>query len=607
MSTSSTSSSTGTRATAALGTLALAAAGVVLVATPAAASEEHSPAQMIAKITGPGSINDTDSRWNVGGTDLGLMWDNGAGQIMFAIGDTFATAPAGGPDWRSNGLLRSSDADFTTGMMLDSAVLDGDGDAAEIIPSLKDPGTEHTTIPTAGIAVGDTQYLAFMSVRQWGEPGEWDTNYSRIAYSEDNGETWNDTDGPEWTNTEAGDNNFQMVSFVRGQGDGYIYMHGTPNGRLGAAQVARVPEEEILDKDSYTYWDGAGWAPEETAAVDVVAPNVSELSVQYHEHSGQWLMMYLNEEVDVVVRTAPAPEGPWGQAQIVASFADYPGLYSPYMHPWNEGPTVHFMMSLWEPYNIYQLAFDLDTDGQITRPNLIADPSFERAGESGAVSDVWSCTGNCGIDRDINWAHSGSNQAWMRHNTGWIDVHQQVPVEPNTTYDLSAFVTTGGEPAQGALGVRQVGPGAQVLAETEFTELPVYERQALTFNSGPNTAVEVYVGSNLDGDRWVQIDDFTLIAGGTEAEPDPPSVDALRASLEAYTADGAVAGPIAHQLAGALDQVERHLDDGRTQPAHVALDRFIRHLDNPKRPDTLTPEAASHLRHEAVALREATG
>src|SRR5699024_6917026 len=81
------------------------------------------------------------------------------------------------------------------------------------------------------------------------------------------------------------------------------------------------------------------------------------------------------------------------------------------------------------------------------------------------------------------------------------------------------------------------------------------------------------------------------------------SVEDVRAALDGYVAGGAVAGPLAHQLATALDQVERHLDDGRAQPAQRALDRFVRHLDNPKRPDTLTTEAADHLRQQALTLR----
>ena len=214
-----------------------------------------------------------DSKWDITATDLGIMWDDGAGGVLTAFGDTFGIwggPGGGGDDWRSNVLLHSTDTDLTDGMEFDSAVLDAPGHAGEIIPSLKVPGTEHTTIPTAGIEVGGVQYLAYMSVRQWGPPGMWDTNFSRIAYSSDGGDTWNSTDGPTWNNpgaeTSTGTHPFQMVAFAKR--DGYVYMFGTPNGRFGAAHVSRVAEASILDKAAYEYWTGSAW---ETGAVAELA------------------------------------------------------------------------------------------------------------------------------------------------------------------------------------------------------------------------------------------------------------------------------------------------------------------------------------------------
>ncbi|WP_413452975.1 hypothetical protein AA0Y32_03525 [Georgenia phoenicis] len=81
------------------------------------------------------------------------------------------------------------------------------------------------------------------------------------------------------------------------------------------------------------------------------------------------------------------------------------------------------------------------------------------------------------------------------------------------------------------------------------------------------------------------------------------SVAELRASLERHIAEGDVAGPIAQQLAKAAELAARHLDAGRPDPAATALDRFVRHLDNPKRPDTLSEEARQDLREQAEAIR----
>ncbi len=71
-------------------------------------------------------IADTSTRYTVGGTDLGIMWDNGIpdnpltkdineNQILIAVGDTFADGNMS-VDWRSNTIFRSSDRDLSNGM-----------------------------------------------------------------------------------------------------------------------------------------------------------------------------------------------------------------------------------------------------------------------------------------------------------------------------------------------------------------------------------------------------------------------------------------------------------------------------------------------------------
>lgn len=537
-----------------------ATASTAPAAVVAEASPDHSPAVVVAKMTGPKSTSATDATWKVTGTDLGIMWDNGQGEILTAFGDTFGdwNGPGGGGgDWRSNVLLRSSDTDLSDGMSFDSAVEDAPGHAAEIIPSLKINGQEMTTIPTAGIAVGDRQYLAFMSVRQWGPPGAWDTNYSRIAYSDDNGETWNSTDGPQWTNTADGQDPFQMVAFERH--DGYVYMFGTPNGRFGAAHVARVPEAQVLDKSAYTYWNGTAWVADETAATAIVPPNVAELLVQYSEHTGGWLMTYLDENLDLVLRTAPSPEGPWSDRQRLASFADFPGLYGGYMHPWSEDGDLYFALSQWEPYNVYLLRAEIDETGTVVNPNLIQDPGFERAVD-GTMPAPWACTGNCGIDINHAWAHGGTKQGWMRNNTGWIDIHQDVAVEPNTTYTFTGFVVTGGTPAEGSIGVRELGAGGAVIGETTFEAVGAYTRYSVTFHSGDRTQVQAFVGTHLNGDRWVQIDDLSLVKAkeqlpglSVSVSSDPASGTVVRDDVVTYTVQASTDSAQAEGVALAVD------------------------------------------------------
>ena len=49
-------------------------ADLTYVVTPVAVSPNTS---IITKVTGPGGLNNTPARFGIGGTDLGIMWDNG--------------------------------------------------------------------------------------------------------------------------------------------------------------------------------------------------------------------------------------------------------------------------------------------------------------------------------------------------------------------------------------------------------------------------------------------------------------------------------------------------------------------------------------------------
>lgn len=516
----------------------LGAAGAAAETQPEPEEQPQSPAVLISQVTGVSGTTNTADPWKITGTDLGIMWDNGDGEVLFAVGDTFGnwSGPGGGGgDWISNALLRSSDAELNDGMSFDSAVLDVDGSAKELVPSKKINGDEMTTIPTAGIAVGDRQYMAYMSVKEWGPAGQWWTNYSRIAYSDDNGETWNHTDGPTWENIatasqwddpDGPQHPFQMVAFEKK--DGYVYMFGTPNGRLGAVHLARVDENEMLDKDAWRYWDGAGWvAGDGTEAAEIVPPMNSELSVQFNEYTGKWLMATLDGKNPgtLVMRTADSPEGPWSETQVLATSADYPSPYGGYFHPWSSGPDLYLALSQWDPYNIFLIRVQVDEEGNVINPNLIQNSSFERYA---SMQAPFACNGNCGIDTNHTWAYAGSRQAWMRNNTGNIDVHQQVEVEPNTDYVFTGYVVTGGTPAPGEFGIRQVGPGAVTLASEAFESVIPYKRFEVTFNSGNNTTIEAFVGTSLNGDRWVQTDDWGLVKAdpnGPEPTPTPTPTD----------------------------------------------------------------------------------
>ncbi|PXX65680.1 uncharacterized protein DUF4185 [Nocardia tenerifensis] len=323
--------------------------------------------ELVGQVTGHGSENRTDLRWQVDGTDLGLMWETRPGEVAVVFGDTFGKGwQSGGAglddeDWRSNVLAYSTDRDLTDGLTLDTMVQDSRCHAAEILGSRKIRNWETTTIPTSGFALGDRQYLSYMSVRRWSRiPGLWTSNYGGIAYSDDRGRTWTKDQYAKWDNI-FGTGRFQVAAMVP-QGD-YVYMFGTPNGRLGMIGLARVPKAEVLNTSAYQYWVNGTWAPAaENAATPVVPGMAGEVSVRYDEAGARWQMVYLDAtRGTIVTRNAAAPQGNWTEAAQLVSTVDYPTAYGGFIHPWSTGQDLYFTVSTWRNYNVYLMHARLDS------------------------------------------------------------------------------------------------------------------------------------------------------------------------------------------------------------------------------------------------------
>lgn len=341
-----------------------------MAAPGAAHAAQPGQARRVAVLTGAESLNATEARYQVKGTDLGIMWTDERGQILAAFGDTFGSGWAGpgsevrdpaASDWRSNTLARSSDHNPADGMPFTDFVTDRPGHAKELLSSLKQDNVEITTIPTGGISVGGRNYLAYMSVRHFGEPGQWTTNYSGIAYSDDDGQTWVNVPGAGRINTAEFDDKFQMIAFTRR--DGFIYAFGTPNGRSGAAYAARVTEQQLLDLSAYEYWTGTAWQRgASTIAAPIITGPVGELSVRYDQTLHSWEMMYFDQPRGaIVVRLAQQPTGPWGNPVPLATSEQYPTLYGGFLNPYSHGSDVYFTMTQYDRYNVSLMHATLPT------------------------------------------------------------------------------------------------------------------------------------------------------------------------------------------------------------------------------------------------------
>ena len=76
--------------------------------------------------------------------------------------------------------------------------------------------------------------------------------------------------------------------------------------------------------------------------------------VRYGAFTHSWLMTDLNEhDAAIVLRHSASPQGPWSSEQVLASAVDFPALYGGFMHPWSSGSDLYFLMSQWNPYNVF--------------------------------------------------------------------------------------------------------------------------------------------------------------------------------------------------------------------------------------------------------------
>ena len=158
----------------------------------------------IARVTGSiingenfPSPNNTATKWNVGGTDLGIIWEMQPGKYGIFFGDTFgydfkpnpANPGPNGGSWRSNVLAFSEDNNLEDGLSFSNMATDDKGYAREIVYGGKDSSGngDWTSIPTAAIRANGIDYVHYFNMRNW---TGWITNYSGIYKSADNGLTW---------------------------------------------------------------------------------------------------------------------------------------------------------------------------------------------------------------------------------------------------------------------------------------------------------------------------------------------------------------------------------------------------------------------------------
>lgn len=336
--------------------------GLAVAVAPALGASRADAAAWKKRLTG--ADLDTNSRWHVAGTDLGIPYVLENGSIGYLFGDTFNTPfPEGPPlpnDWRSPVMLRSNiHPGAPEGVVFDSAAkVAGDGRAPEVMHNgHHGPGSdglwEVTVIPNDGISFPETgrQLISYMSIENWDVVGpagpNWRSRYAGLAYS-DNGNDFIRTDLKWWNNADNTDP-FQMWTMQR---DGhFVYVFSVPAGRQhGPMMLRRVPWDRMFEPAAYEGWgwDGGtwGWGRPPSPILD---GRFGEPSVRRLE-DGTWAMSYLNADTgNIVTRTAGGPDQVWSQEKVQITWWQEPGLYGGFIHPWSTSSAdgVHLLVSKW--------------------------------------------------------------------------------------------------------------------------------------------------------------------------------------------------------------------------------------------------------------------
>lgn len=89
--------------------------------------------------------------------------------------------------------------------------------------------------------------------------------------------------------------------------------------RVSSMIVARVPEDKLGDYSFWRFYGGGKWHSNATVCEPLFENTPTEFSVSYVPGIKQYAVVYTDGGIfgNIMVRLAPKPEGPWGEAQKV--------------------------------------------------------------------------------------------------------------------------------------------------------------------------------------------------------------------------------------------------------------------------------------------------
>jgi hypothetical protein len=291
------------------------------------------------------------------------------------------------------------------------------------------------------------------------------------------------------------------------------------------------------------------------------------------------------------------------------------------------GYTGFTMMSLThgglvQPFDVHRENHPdrVNTDG-LRSDRLIGNDNLDRA--------VWFNTGLDQSGRTTLFTHTAdTNETYALHGSsagfaaegGTGELSEYAQASRVTVYEL---VTDKAFEVADSLGIGiEFGPVERVVDDSDVRyEIPVTADaqdgvQAVLLKDGATVATAAFGGGGAllqlnQSDVEPTANYVVVVLDGTDVLGASPlstgavvqiAVAELAESLEGHVDSGAVAGPIVQRLENALRQAAFHLEAGRTGDAQDALERFVTHLDAPRRSDTLTAEARDDLRGQAEVI-----
>jgi hypothetical protein len=259
------------------------------------------------------TVNQTESRYGIIGTDLGNSFEH-QGRLYFLFGDTIAP---GAPD--PLGFSDSSDPDGP--LQLDFLAT-----AQGTILPIQAPGVSMGPfeVPVAGISLNGTMYVV-VKTDFTQRPSAYTAVLTRF-----NERSQSFSKVREFSRLPDGRFITMTLRLTPPDLDGlpsaepYVLAFGSGEYRRSHAYLAAIPAETFASGARTRYFaglDGAdpSWTEDEQGAVPIVShPVFGDLSVQFVEQLGLWLMTYDSRiPQGVILRHATQPWGPWSDPIVI--------------------------------------------------------------------------------------------------------------------------------------------------------------------------------------------------------------------------------------------------------------------------------------------------